>query len=226
VAEATPGEQWLPIPGRDGYEVSDLGSVRSLDRIILRRDGTTQRCRGQVLRTWDEHGYLHVRLGTGPHYFVHRLVLMAFVGRCPDGQEGLHKNGDAGDARLVNLRWGTPSENARDRIRHGTCAMTQKTHCPQGHPLAGDNLHPGDLRRGLRACAACFRARSRIRWHRARGFVLPDYQGLSDQFYLLISRGLIPAAPGRTGRQPRAVEERISHLLGEVAREVRRCERA
>lgn len=49
---------------------------------------------------------------------VHRLVLEAFVGPCPKGMECRHLNGDSGDNRLENLRWGTPRENAADRAAH------------------------------------------------------------------------------------------------------------
>lgn len=36
--------------------------------------------------------------------------------------QACHRNGDQIDNRLENLRWGTPQENADDRIRHGTQA--------------------------------------------------------------------------------------------------------
>lgn len=196
-----PDERWLPIPGHDGYEVSDLGRVRSLDRVILKRDGRRQTVHGRTLRAWPEKGYLSVHLGTGPRYLVHRLVLEAFVGPCPPLMEALHGNGDRANACLNNLRWGTPSENAHDRIRHGTCSMTAKTQCPQGHPLAAPNLCGSGLRRGLRECLACVRAKSRIRWLRQSGApVVPSKQEESDRFYRLIVRGLLDPSPGRGRR--------------------------
>ena len=33
----TRNEIWRSIPGRDGYEVSNLGRVRSVDRVVTRR---------------------------------------------------------------------------------------------------------------------------------------------------------------------------------------------
>lgn len=36
-----------------------------------------------------------------------------------------------------------------------------KTHCPKGHPLEGDNLHPTYLRIGKRHCATCHREHHR-----------------------------------------------------------------
>jgi len=51
---------------------------------------------------------------------VHVLVLTAFVGPCPAGMETLHEDGVRANNQLSNLRWGTRSENAKDKIRHGT----------------------------------------------------------------------------------------------------------
>jgi hypothetical protein len=52
--------------------------------------------------------------------YVHRLVLKAFVGPCPEGMEGCHWDGDACNNKLDNLRWATHAENVEDSIRHGT----------------------------------------------------------------------------------------------------------
>ena len=50
---------------------------------------------------------------------MHRLVLLAFVGKCPPGKQALHRDGDPSNNRLTNLYWGTPLENAADCVRHG-----------------------------------------------------------------------------------------------------------
>ena len=51
---------------------------------------------------------------------VHRLVLDAFVGPCPEGLEACHENGNRIDNRLSNLRWDTRSNNHQDKLKHGT----------------------------------------------------------------------------------------------------------
>ena len=51
---------------------------------------------------------------------VHRIVLLAFIGPCPQGLVGCHNNGNPRDNRLVNLRWDTPKSNTADRKKHGT----------------------------------------------------------------------------------------------------------
>jgi hypothetical protein len=71
----------------------------------------------------DSAGYLSVeQYHEGKHrrISVHRVVLEAFIGPCPDGHEARHIDGNKRNNKLWNLAWGTPAENAADRIRHGT----------------------------------------------------------------------------------------------------------
>jgi hypothetical protein len=77
-------ERWRPIVGYEGfYEVSDRGRVRSLDRVIIRRDGAKYPVRGRILRparlarSW----VLTVSLARCGHKrarCVHKLVQAAF----------------------------------------------------------------------------------------------------------------------------------------------------
>uniref|UniRef100_UPI00352A866B NUMOD4 domain-containing protein n=1 Tax=Aerococcus urinaeequi TaxID=51665 RepID=UPI00352A866B len=43
-------EVWKPIVGFSGYEVSNFGRVKSLDRTITRKDGTKQFCKGVIMK--------------------------------------------------------------------------------------------------------------------------------------------------------------------------------
>lgn len=43
-----------------------------------------------------------------------------------------------------------------------------RTHCPRGHPLEGDNLDPYDLKHGKRGCRTCRRDRDRERKRQQR----------------------------------------------------------
>jgi hypothetical protein len=103
-------EQWKPIPGYEGqYEVSDQGRVKSFRR----------NSEGRLLRPGRmQAGHVSVSLGRCNSHCVHKLVLLAFVGPAPEGCECLHANGDPADNRLVNLRWGTRSENNVDAVIH------------------------------------------------------------------------------------------------------------
>lgn len=114
-------ELWKAVAHYEGrYEVSDQGRVRSLDHVT--HDG--QRRRGRILRAGISAGYKRVVLASAPakpvNRLVHRLVLEAFAGPCPEGCEACHENGVNTDCRLGNLRWGTPKSNHADKERHGT----------------------------------------------------------------------------------------------------------
>jgi hypothetical protein len=90
----------------------------------------------------DRLGYWSVTLSAGPvhkRYNIHRLVLEAFVGHRPDGMECRHLDGHASNSKLSNICWGTPSENAKDKIRHGTSVMCLR---PDLYPRLQGEDHP------------------------------------------------------------------------------------
>lgn len=118
-------ERWKPIPGYRGYyEISDQGQIRSLTRIIIHKNGLKYILRGKVLKpTPNGKGYQTVSLyknSKRKNFYLHRLVLLTFVGPCPPKMECCHKNGDNTDNRRANLRYGTPVSNNADKKRHGT----------------------------------------------------------------------------------------------------------
>lgn len=151
------GERWAPVPGYEGrYEVSTAGRVRSYAF-------SRPKILSQSIRRDD--GYPRVTLilaGVRKTVAVHRLVATAFLGPRPDGLETRHLDGNAGNPRLENLRYGTPSQNAFDRIRHGTNRNAIKTHCPRNHEYTPDNTYVSP--RGQRNCRTCARERRRAIW--------------------------------------------------------------
>ena len=159
-------EQWLPVVGYEGlYEVSSEGRVRSLDRWIEKRNGSRCFYRGTLLKPGrTESNHLFVVLPSrngGPRVNarVHRLVLEAFVGPCPEGMEGCHRDDNPTNNHIENLRWDTHSENTLDRVRNGIHHLANKTHCPYGHEYTPENTYiiPSS---GGRVCREC----TRLRW--------------------------------------------------------------
>ncbi len=73
-------EEWLPVAGWEGfYEVSDRGRVRSLERVVRRRNGSRYRVRERVLKpaVRAADGYMHVSLsrrGAYKSYSLPRLM--------------------------------------------------------------------------------------------------------------------------------------------------------
>jgi hypothetical protein len=102
-------EQWRQVPGFPGYLVSNLGRVHS---------GRTNKClKPQPCGSGHQRVSLRRNDKTHPR-LLHRLVLLAFSGKCPEGQEGLHWDDDPLNNKLSNLRWGTRKENRADAVRN------------------------------------------------------------------------------------------------------------
>jgi hypothetical protein len=157
-------ETWLPVVGWEGlYEVSDLGRVRSVERIV--QFGTqTRRVPSTVLKPGrTTKGALFVNLSNGRVYNrrVHQLVLEAFVGPCPPGMEGCHWDDNKENNDLANLRWDTHSANELDKVRNGHHTNASKTHCPRGHEYTPENTKPNGHGRW---CRECHRADNRKRY--------------------------------------------------------------
>ncbi|GJJ22261.1 NUMOD4 motif-containing HNH endonuclease [Mycolicibacterium mageritense] len=161
-------EEWRPVAGFEGvYEVSNLGRVKSLPRMTPTRWGTPRFHAGGILKakTSPTTGYVCVTLvdanrGLKRYANIHRLVLDAFVGPCPDGMEACHNDGDRANARLDNLRWDTRSANTLDAVHQRTNHHAKKTRCPNGHLY--DGVYHG--KRGTsRYCKRCTAERARLR---------------------------------------------------------------
>lgn len=125
-------EQWRPVVGYEGrYDVSNHGQVKSLRRVAVnpyKMEAPRRRTIPEKILVGyvGKKGYVVVNL-SGVLLKVHRLVLFAFVGPCPEGLECRHMDGDRTNNRLENLCWGTHIENCRDRDRHGTTARGERS---------------------------------------------------------------------------------------------------
>lgn len=118
-------EEWRPVVGHEGrYEVSSLGRIRSLDRVVMVRRGARMvpaRYRGRMLNPHiDNTGYPTVSLTQVKPTHVHVHVCEAFHGPRPPGYQVAHGDGVRANGRADNLRWATPSENNADKRLHGT----------------------------------------------------------------------------------------------------------
>ncbi len=114
-------ETWKPIPGFDGYDVSDHGRVRSYRRCYGVGNWAIEQEPQRIMSpSKDKNGYLSVLLRVdGISYCkrIHALVALAFLGPCPDGLEVCHNDQTRTNNRLDNLRYDTGSANLLESNR-------------------------------------------------------------------------------------------------------------
>ena len=116
-------EVWHPVVGYEGsYEVSNLGRVKSLERMVPQRWGMYRKCPEKILRQKTARGYFQVRL-TGKTFNVHVLVAAAFIGPRPKGMVICHGRLGMQVNTPENLRYDTQLENMRDVKRHQTLKL-------------------------------------------------------------------------------------------------------
>ena len=159
-------EEWRPIPGFEGrYDVSNQGRIRSW--VAPGRPHPYVLVLSPHRRTRGAYWTVKLSLGTRTDVrllFVHRLVLAAFVGPCPDGLVVRHLDGDGTNNDLRNLTYGTPTENNYDTVRHGRNYQANKTHCVNGHEYTPENTRI--LAPGRRRCRECTRIQQRVGYKR------------------------------------------------------------
>lgn len=116
-------EEWRPVSGRDHYEASSFGRVRSIDRIVECKSRWGGHCKkkfkGRILSpSTMRTGYMRVMLGGKDCDLVHRLVAIAFLDR--NGFNSInHKNGIKSDNRPKNLEWCSHRKNINHAIKSG-----------------------------------------------------------------------------------------------------------
>lgn len=100
-------EAFRPIPRFPKYLATSQGRIFSTksNRFL------------NLYKTMDGHWQVEIK---GKSRLVHRLILEAFIGQCPKGQECCHSDGNGFNNKLNNLRWDTHSSNVRDAVKHRT----------------------------------------------------------------------------------------------------------
>lgn len=111
-------ETWKDIPGYEGlYQASDLGRIKSLDRIVETSNMYSKLYKGTILKqTLGTTGYLTVKLNTDGKRKtrkVHQLIAMAFLSHKPCGHDKVinHKDFDKTNNNINNLEITTTREN-------------------------------------------------------------------------------------------------------------------
>jgi hypothetical protein len=140
-------EEWKDVSGFEGsYQVSNLGRVRSLTRLVNRKGNIKRELKGQILKgDINKYGYVNYRLWKDnklKNITGHRLVCIAFLDNPENKKEVNHKNGIPDDNRLDNLEWCTRSENTLHAIK----TKLQRGKIP---PISEDDFNEIERRKAL-----------------------------------------------------------------------------
>lgn len=146
------GVVFANIPSLDGYAASTDGRIwccKKLGKVGGYDTRWRQKTQGKI-----NSGYWVIAVRNIPgsrrviHLLVHRLVLEAFVGPCPVGMEGMHRDHNRNNCELSNLQYGTHRENVWHSITTGVSV------CKPGEGNGSAKLKDADVReiRRLRTC--------------------------------------------------------------------------
>lgn len=113
-------EKFKPVKGYAGiYEISNLGRVKSLSRVIERNDGNTRVTEDRIILPFlTKCGYHQIVLckdGVRKKYLIHRLVANAFIPNDNPTDNVLvnHKDENKLNNRVDNLEWCSAYYNTR-----------------------------------------------------------------------------------------------------------------
>lgn len=165
-------EIWKDIEGYEGlYQVSSLGRVKSLERIIKSKSalGKIFICRRQkekILDCFKSGGYLLVGLNKQNKQkmiYLHRIVCLSFLEN-PENKPCInHKNGIKTDNRVDNLEWCTYKENMSHAInnnlagqlgeKNGHSKLTKRKVRDIRKKYKSGNIYQKDLAKQYGVCA-------------------------------------------------------------------------
>lgn len=129
-------EEWRDVFGFEGYQVSNLGNIRS----FRDRHGGLKK-EPSPLRLDSASGQPRVTLcvqAKKKRVSLAHLILEVFGKPKPPGSVVRHLDGNVLNNRLDNLTWGTQRENIQDNIRLGVW--------PHGESNGTSKLKEGDVR--------------------------------------------------------------------------------
>lgn len=134
-------EIWKSHPDIPGIEVSTLGRVRTLDRLVSSEE-RTQFTKGRILKQYTrKDGYLHVSIKVGGKWTfkkVHRLVAQTFLPN-PHGFPMVnHKDCNRKNNNVSNIEWCDNSYNMKYREEFGEAS---------GMPVFAINLNTLEVSR-------------------------------------------------------------------------------
>jgi hypothetical protein len=109
-------EIWKDIIGYEGiYQISNLGRVKSLSRIV-NRSNSPMRTKEKIVQTnkWKKYHEVDLYiLGKRKKFYIHRLIAIYFIPNPRNLKQINHIDGNKGNFDISNLEWSTQSENIK-----------------------------------------------------------------------------------------------------------------
>ena len=115
-------EVWKPIVGYDGYQVSNLGNVRSMN---YRGTGVEK----MLVPKKNNCGRLWVEL-KGKPLLIHRLVAIAFIPNEKNLPQINHKDENPQNNTVENLEWCTGEYNRNTYLEHHKGERNRRNRLP------------------------------------------------------------------------------------------------
>lgn len=137
-------EIWKVYPELPFIEASNLGRIKTKDRIVTRSNGGKYFVKGRVLKQHlQKNGYMYVRFrlnGKKVKLYVHRIVATCFIHDPNNYPQVNHKDNDPTNNVVSNLEWCTNQYNQDYKNNFGTSPAQIF-----GRPVIAINLETSEI---------------------------------------------------------------------------------
>ena len=141
------------IPGYESfYQINSLGEIRSLDRVITRKNGIIQTLRGATKsNVINDNGYLTINLykqGKAKCFKIHRLLGLIFIDNPSNYKCINHIDGKKTNNNLSNLEWCSHSQNNKHAFDTGLRIPPKTVMAGDGHARYISDIKATNIKTG------------------------------------------------------------------------------